>query len=64
MTYTVLTGNSAGYVNDATSSLNVVHHFSGRGKIQPQCTGGSATTTASFIKITAIKAGSLSNHGI
>jgi len=63
-TYTVLTGNTVPYANYATTSLNVVHRFTRRGKIQLQCTGGNVDTTASWIKITAIKAGSLSNHGI
>lgn len=61
---TVLTGNTVPYANYATMPLNVVHHFAGRGKIHLQCTGGTVNTTASWIKITAIRAGSLSNKGI
>lgn len=61
---TVLTGNSVPFANYAAMALNVVHHFSGRGKIHLQCTGGSVNTTASWIKITAIKAGPLSNRPI
>jgi hypothetical protein len=61
---TVLTGNTAGYVNYAAMALNVVHHFSARGKINLQCTGGSIDTSANWIKISAIKAGSLSDTAI
>jgi hypothetical protein len=61
---TVLTGNSVPYADYAAMALNVVHHFARRGKIQLQCTGGSVDTQASWIKITAIKAGSLSNTAI
>ncbi len=61
---TVLTGNSSPYADYATVPLNVVHHFASRGKINLQCTGESVDTQASWIKITAIKAGSLSNRAI
>jgi hypothetical protein len=62
--YTVLTGNTVPFANYAAMELNVVHHFGGRGKIHLQCTGGSVDTTASWIKITAVKAGSISNTAI
>jgi hypothetical protein len=61
---TVLTGNTVPYADYAATSLNVVHHFNRPGRIRLQCTGGSVTTTASWIKITAIRVGSLSNTGI
>jgi hypothetical protein len=57
----VLTGNTAPYAAYAAMSLNVVNHFSGPGRVQLQCTGNGVTTTASWIKITAIRVGSLSN---
>jgi hypothetical protein len=58
---TVLTGNSVPYANYAAMALNVVHHFSRPGRVQLRCTGNGVTTTASWIKITAIRVGSLSN---
>jgi len=61
---TVLTGNTVPYADYAATSLNVVHHFNRPGRIRLQCTGGNVTTTASWIKITAIRVGSLSNRGI
>ena len=64
MSNTVLTGNSAGYVSYAALALNVVHHFASRGKINLKCTGYGLYTQASWIKITAMKAGSLSSTAI
>jgi hypothetical protein len=61
---TVLTGNSAGYVDYAAEALNVVHHFASRGKIQLKCTGNGVQTQASSIRITAVKAGSLSSTAL
>ena len=61
---TVLTGNSEPYADYAAMSLNVVHHFSRPGKVQLQCTGYGVTTTASWIKITAVRAGSLTNTAL
>jgi hypothetical protein len=59
--YVVLTGNSVPYANSAALALNVVHHFPRAGKIQLKCTGNGVDTNAQWIKITAIKTGSLSN---
>ena len=61
---TVLTGNSAPYANYAAMPLNVVHTFTGPGQAQLQCTGYGVTTTASWIKITAIRVGSLTNTAL
>jgi len=41
-------------------ALNVVHHFSSTGKVRLLCSG-SATMRLAYIKITAIKAGTLTN---
>jgi hypothetical protein len=61
---TVLTGNSAPYANYAAMPLNVVHTFTGPGQAQLQCTGYGVTTSASWIKITAIRVGSLTNTAL
>jgi hypothetical protein len=58
---TVLTGNTVPYANYAAMELNVVHHFARPGKVVLECTGYGVTTSASWIKITAIRVGTLSN---
>jgi len=58
---TVLTGNSVPYADYAALSLNVMHDFKAPGKVLLKCTGNGVTTTASWIKITAIRLGSLTN---
>jgi hypothetical protein len=61
---TVLTGNTVPYANYAAMELNVVHHFARPGSVQLKCTGYGVTTTASWIKITAIRVGSLTNTAL
>lgn len=63
-TTVVLTGNTVPYADYGATALNVVHTFTKAGNVKLQCTGGSDDTTASWIKITAIRAGSVSNKNL
>lgn len=58
---TTVEGNSAGYVTDSTAALNVVHAYNGPGTANLQCDGYGVDTDATWIKITAIRVGSLTN---
>lgn len=52
------------YVTAATTftlSMNVVHEFAGSGSVDLRCSGSVAGPSAHFLKITAIKVGSLAN---
>jgi hypothetical protein len=59
--YTDLTGNTGGYVTYETPELNVVHDFTAAGTVNLQCDGYGVSTDASWIKITAIQVGALTN---
>jgi len=58
---TLLTGNTAGFVSDDTAALQVVHQFTAAGEVDLQCNGFGVNADASWIKITAIQVGSLTN---
>jgi hypothetical protein len=58
-----LAGSSMTPRSQATISLNVVHQFAGAGNAVLSCNGGPYGE-ATWIKITAVQVGSLSNNGV
>lgn len=59
--FTDLTGNTAGYVAYQTPALSVTHVFGSAGTVTLACNGAGVTTDATYIKMTAIRVGSLTN---
>lgn len=64
VTRTSLEGNTAAFVTDAALSFNVAHEFAAAGAVDLKCNAFGVSVTAHWIKITAIKVGSLSNSAI
>jgi hypothetical protein len=59
-----LNGTTPSWLNYATVALNVVHQYTAAGTADLKCDGFGVATDASWIKITAIRVGTLTNTGL
>lgn len=57
----VLSGNSDPYVSYQTPALQLTNDFTSAGTVNLECDGAGVSTDASWIKITAIRVGSLTS---